>query len=91
MVEPWISFPLNALLGIVNPTSKAKYLAFQSLYDKKEMPLASYAGIPFPYVAGLRIDEAMHLSVYSALGSMVKLCYRRMVRRFASWCPGSTD
>jgi sulfoxide reductase catalytic subunit YedY len=58
IVVPWIGFPLNALLKQVEPTSKAKYVAFQSYYDPKQMPLA--AGIPFPYVEGLRIDEAMH-------------------------------
>jgi len=60
IVVPWIGFPLNALLKQVEPTSKAKYVAFQSLYDPKQMPNARYAGIPFPYVEGLRMDEAMH-------------------------------
>jgi sulfoxide reductase catalytic subunit YedY len=60
MVVPWIGFPLRALIGVVNPTSNAKYVAFQSLYDPNQMPLARYAGTPFPYVEGLRIDEAMH-------------------------------
>ena len=57
---PWIGFPLNVLINRVEPTSKAKYVAFQSLYDPKQMPEARYASIPFPYVEGLRIDEAMH-------------------------------
>jgi sulfoxide reductase catalytic subunit YedY len=60
MVVPWIGFPLNALIKVVNPTSNAKYVAFQSLYDRKQMPLARDAGIPFPYLEGLRIDEANH-------------------------------
>ena len=60
IVVPWIGFPLNALIKQVEPTSKAKYVAFQSLYDPKQMPGARYAGIPFPYVEGLRMDEAMH-------------------------------
>jgi sulfoxide reductase catalytic subunit YedY len=59
-VVPWIGFPLNVLVKLVEPTSKAKYVAFQSLYDPKQMPEAHYAGIPFPYVEGLRMDEAMH-------------------------------
>jgi len=58
IVVPWIGFPLSALLKQVEPTSKAKYVAFQSYYDRKQMPKA--AGIEFPYVEGLRIDEAMH-------------------------------
>ena len=60
MVIPWIGYPLNALIRQVEPTSKAKYVAFESLYDSKQMPAARWAGIPFPYVEGLRMDEAMH-------------------------------
>ena len=60
MVVPWIGFPLKALIGVANPTSNAKYVAFDSLYDPKKMPLARYAGIPFPYTEGLRMDEAMN-------------------------------
>ena len=44
----------------MEPTAKAKFVAFQSLYDRKQMPAAAYAGIPFPYIEGLRMDEAMH-------------------------------
>lgn len=44
----------------MNPTSNAKYFAFESLYDPKQMPLARYAGISFPYMERLRMDEAMH-------------------------------
>jgi sulfoxide reductase catalytic subunit YedY len=60
IVVPWIGFPLNALIKAVEPTAKAKFVAFQSLYDPKQMPAARYAGIAFPYVEGLRMDEAMH-------------------------------
>jgi methionine sulfoxide reductase catalytic subunit len=60
IVVPWIGFPLNALLKQVEPTAKAKYVAFQSYYDRKQMPQARFAGIDLPYVEGLRIDEAMH-------------------------------
>jgi sulfoxide reductase catalytic subunit YedY len=60
IVVPWIGFPLNALIKAVNPLSSAKYVAFQSLYDPKQMPQGRYAGIQLPYVEGLRIDEAMH-------------------------------
>jgi sulfoxide reductase catalytic subunit YedY len=59
-VIPWVGFPLNALLKQVEPTSKAKYVAFESFYDKKQMPRARGTGIDFPYVEGLRLDEAMH-------------------------------
>jgi sulfoxide reductase catalytic subunit YedY len=60
IVVPWIGFPLSALIKAVNPLSSAKYVAFQSLYDPKQMPEGRFAGIPLPYVEGLRIDEAMH-------------------------------
>jgi sulfoxide reductase catalytic subunit YedY len=60
IVVPWIGFPLSALLKQVEPNSKAKYVAFQTLYDTKQMPRGRYAGIQLPYVEGLRMDEAMH-------------------------------
>ena len=60
IVVPWIGFPLNVLIHLVEPASKAKFVAFQTLYDPKQMPHGRYAGIPFPYVEGLRMDEAMH-------------------------------
>ena len=60
MVVPWIGFPLKALIELVNPTSKAKYVAFQSFYDPTQMPLARDSGIPLPYMEGLRMDEAVH-------------------------------
>jgi sulfoxide reductase catalytic subunit YedY len=60
VVVPWIGFSLSNLLKAVEPTSKAKYVAFQTYYNPKEMLSPRQAGIPFPYVEGLRIDEAMH-------------------------------
>ena len=60
IVVPWIGFPLNVLIKGVEPTAKAKFVAFQSLYDSKYMLSARGAGIAFPYVEGLRMDEAMH-------------------------------
>jgi sulfoxide reductase catalytic subunit YedY len=62
IVVPWVGFSLNVLLKQVEPTSRAKYVAFQSYWDTKQMPLATpfRAGIDFPYVEGLRMDEAMH-------------------------------
>ena len=68
IVVPWIGFPLSALIKLANPTSNAKYVAFQSLYDPKQMPLAGSAGIPLPYVEGLRMDEAMHPLAFLAVG-----------------------
>jgi len=60
IVVPWIGFPLAALLKQVEPNAKAKFVAFQTLYDPKQMPLGNRAGIELPYVEGLRLDEAMH-------------------------------
>ncbi len=58
IVVPWAGYSLNALLKNVGVLPKARYVAFQSLYDPKQMPHAY--GITFPYVEGLRLDEAMH-------------------------------
>jgi len=68
IVVPWIGYPLSALLKQVEPTSKAKYVAFESDLDLKQMPRANWAGIPFPYVEGLRMDEAMHPLTLIAVG-----------------------
>jgi methionine sulfoxide reductase catalytic subunit len=68
IVVPWDGFPLNAMLKQADPQSKAKYVAFQSYYDTKQMPEGRFAGIPLPYVEGLRIDEAMHPLAFLAIG-----------------------
>ncbi|MBV9771210.1 MAG: protein-methionine-sulfoxide reductase catalytic subunit MsrP [Bryobacterales bacterium] len=68
IVVPWAGFPLAALLKQVEPTSKAKYVAFETDYDPKQMPRARWAGISFPYVEGLRLDEAMHPLTFLAVG-----------------------
>jgi len=60
IVVPWAGYSLSALLQQVQPTAKAKFVAFQSYYDLGQMPQARYAGIQLPYVEGLRLDEAMH-------------------------------
>jgi sulfoxide reductase catalytic subunit YedY len=68
MVIPWIGFPLSALLKQVEPTSRAKYVAFETYYDRKQMLSARQAGIAFPYVEGLRMDEAMHPLAFLSVG-----------------------
>jgi sulfoxide reductase catalytic subunit YedY len=60
IVVPWIGFSFNVLAKLVEPTSKARYVAFETFYDPRQMPQAKYGGIDFPYVEGLRLDEAMH-------------------------------
>lgn len=63
MVIPWIGFELGQILKKVKPTSKAKYVAFKTLYDPEQMPGQSSrrlgGSINYPYVEGLRLDEAM--------------------------------
>jgi sulfoxide reductase catalytic subunit YedY len=58
IVVPWVGYSLSTLLNKVEPTPKAKYVAFETLFDRRQMPHA--AGLDFPYVEGLRLDEAMH-------------------------------
>src|SRR5256885_2663268 len=60
IVVPWIGFSFNVLAKLVEPTPKARYVAFQSFYDPKQMPDSKYTGLDYPYVEGLRLDEAMH-------------------------------
>tara|TARA_R110002012_G_scaffold155779_1_gene316616 strand:+ start:1075 stop:2073 length:999 start_codon:yes stop_codon:yes gene_type:complete len=64
MVVPWIGFSLASLIKKAKPLSSAKYIAFETLYDPEQMPgqRSRFAGggIDYPYIEGLRIDEAMH-------------------------------
>jgi sulfoxide reductase catalytic subunit YedY len=60
IVVPWIGYSLSVLLKEVAPQPKAKFVAFETYYNPGQMPVANYAGIRFPYVEGLRLDEAMH-------------------------------
>ncbi|MBG7609375.1 MAG: protein-methionine-sulfoxide reductase catalytic subunit MsrP [Anaerolineae bacterium] len=61
MVIPWMGFPLHKLLNEVEPTSDAKYVRFETIYDPDGMPgFKKNPWYQWPYVEGLRIDEAMH-------------------------------
>jgi sulfoxide reductase catalytic subunit YedY len=60
MVIPWGGFPLHKLLAAVEPRPEAKYVRFETVYRPDEMPGQSGWGYPWPYVEGLRLDEAMH-------------------------------
>ena len=60
MVIPWMGFPLRDLLASVEPTSKAKFVEFTTLYDPDQMPGQRRNVLDWPYVEGLRMDEAMH-------------------------------
>lgn len=68
MVIPWVGFSLKTLLDKVEPLSNAKYVAFETYFDKTQMPNWRYAGIDLPYIEGLRIDEAMHRLTILATG-----------------------
>jgi len=60
IVVPWIGYSFSNLLKAVEPTSQAKFVAFETFYDPKQELSPRQAGIPLPYVEGLRMDEAMH-------------------------------
>jgi len=60
MVIPWVGFPLAKLLKEVEPMAEAKYVRFETLYDPDQMPGQKSGGYNWPYVEGLRMDEAMH-------------------------------
>ena len=68
MVIPWVGFPLSGLLKQVEPLSSAKYVAFQTLLDPKRMPNQNTGVLDWPYVEGLRLDEALHPLTILATG-----------------------
>ena len=68
MVIPWIGIPLGDLLKRFRPTSRAKYVAFKTVMRPSEMPGQRYPVLDWPYVEGLRIDEAMHPLTILAVG-----------------------
>jgi sulfoxide reductase catalytic subunit YedY len=60
IVVPWIGYPFSTIVNLVEPTPKAKFVAFESYYSINQMPEGPRAGIELPYVEGLRLDEAMN-------------------------------
>jgi sulfoxide reductase catalytic subunit YedY len=70
MVIPWIGFPLSELLKRVEPQGSAKYVAFETVVRPAEMPgqRGLFQTLPWPYVEGLRLDEAMHPLTILAVG-----------------------
>ena len=68
MVIPWVGLPLAPILKRLEPTSRAKYVEFTTLNDPKQMPGVRYPVLDWPYVEGLRIDEAMHPLTILAVG-----------------------
>jgi sulfoxide reductase catalytic subunit YedY len=68
MVIPWLGFPLGDLVKRFAPTSRAKYVEFTTLLDSRQMPGQRYDVLDWPYVEGLRMDEAMHPLAILATG-----------------------
>lgn len=68
MVVPWIGLPLADLLKRFEPTAKAQYVEFTTLYDPAQMPEQKSAAFPWPYIEGLRLDEALHPLTFLAVG-----------------------
>jgi methionine sulfoxide reductase catalytic subunit len=60
IVVPWIGFPLSVLINKAEPLPKAKFVEFTTIYDPKQMPGQRSSVLRWPYVEGLRMDEAMH-------------------------------
>jgi len=68
MIVPWIGFPLADLIKRVEPTSQAKFVEFTTLYRPSEMPGQRRDVLEWPYVEGLRLDEALHPLTILAVG-----------------------
>ncbi len=68
MVIPWVGFPLASLLNQVEPASDAKYVRFETLLDPQRMPNQKRRVLEWPYVEGLRMDEALHPLTLLGLG-----------------------
>ncbi len=68
MVIPWIGIPLGDVIARFKPTSRAKYVAFATLHDPEQMPGQRRRILDWPYVEGLRIDEAVHPLTILAIG-----------------------
>jgi sulfoxide reductase catalytic subunit YedY len=68
MVIPWVGFPLGDLIRRFRPTSRAKYVAFKTVLRPNELPGQRFPVLDWPYVEGLRMDEAMHPLTILAVG-----------------------
>ena len=68
MVVPWVGFPLADLIKHFEPTGNAKFVEFRTLYDPKRLPGQKWPVLDWPYVEGLRMDEAMNPLTLMAVG-----------------------
>jgi sulfoxide reductase catalytic subunit YedY len=73
MVIPWAGIPLARLLETVEPMTNAKYVAFETLLDPTRMPGQRTSVLEWPYIEGLRLDEAMHPLTLLATGLYAKM------------------
>lgn len=68
MVIPWVGIPLKSIIDRVEPTSKARFVEFATLYDPGQMPGQRRAVLNWPYIEGLRMDEAQNPLTILAVG-----------------------
>jgi sulfoxide reductase catalytic subunit YedY len=78
------------LIKAVEPTGNAKFVQFVTLADRAQMPGLRSSVLDWPYVEGLRMDEAMHPLTMLAFGMYGEVLPNRTARRCAWSCPGST-
>ena len=72
MVVPWVGVPLSSIITKLKPKSTAKFVQFETLLDKKMMPGTRLPVLDWPYVEGLRMDEAMNELAFMAVGAYGK-------------------
>jgi sulfoxide reductase catalytic subunit YedY len=88
MVVPWVGIPLKDIIARFEPTASAKYVAFQTLLDPEQMPAQRRSSIDWPYVEGLRIDEAVNpltLMVVGLYGEVLPNQNGAPLRLIAPW------
>ncbi len=73
MVIPWLGFPMASLIKALQPLGSAKYVEFNTLLDPKQMPGQRFPVLSWPYVEGLRLDEAMNPLAFFAVGVYGKM------------------
>jgi methionine sulfoxide reductase catalytic subunit len=73
MVIPWLGFPMASLVKAMQPLGSAKYIEFNTLMDPKQMPGQRFPVLEWPYVEGLRLDEAMNPLAFFAVGVYGKM------------------
>jgi sulfoxide reductase catalytic subunit YedY len=90
MVIPWVGYSLSHLVNRVEPLGNAKFVEFVTLADRKTMPYVGSRVLEWPYVEGLRMDEAMQPLTLLASACTARCFPTRTARPCDWWCPGST-